>query len=157
LVDWSYKLYKGGHRPLTLVFAEDKSEESIKEGLESGRTAVWFNESVIGKSEFLIPLIEHSLIVKRSYTMKSYTGESSVQAVEIENKSSTDYILENLSDFSLHSHADVFTIKTHGTETVGVMTLKKMPEFELCFKVLNAVVAPNTHPEINLKIHVNDD
>ena len=38
LIDWQYDVPYGGHRPVTLVFAEEKSENAIKEALKGGRT-----------------------------------------------------------------------------------------------------------------------
>ena len=108
---------------------------------------------MIGKSEHLIPLIEHSLFVKGTHALESYKGKSTVMAVEIENRSSADLILENHSDYTFHSHSDVLTVDAFESKTVEVKILETLQEFELCFRVLNAVVAPRSHPEI--KIHVN--
>lgn len=33
LIDWDFKVPQGGHRPITLVFAKERKEESIKEAL----------------------------------------------------------------------------------------------------------------------------
>ena len=95
--------------------------------------------------------------MKNVQSLESYKGESFVQAVEIENQSSMDYVLQNQSEFSLLSHADLITIKAHKTTMIAVMILKELPDFELHFKVLNAVVAPATHPDITLKIHGDDN
>ena len=40
LIDWQFEVPEGGHRPVTLVFAKEKSEESLKEAFEQRRTAV---------------------------------------------------------------------------------------------------------------------
>jgi hypothetical protein len=152
LVDWDFKLAEGGHRPVTLVFAKEKSEMGIKEALNSGRTAVWFDNFLIGRSEYITPLLEQSLVVKKREALTSHKGESLVTSVYIENISDADMILENMNDYTLHSHADIFTVKAHDTEVVQVKTLKILPEFDLSFRVLNAVIAPKTHPVISLKI-----
>ncbi len=148
LIDWQYNVSEGGHRPVTLIFAREKSEEAIKEGLENRRTAVWFDNTLLGNSEYLVPLIQQSLSIKKTEAK----GKSLVQSVYIENQSDADYILENQSDYSLHSHAKIITIKAHNTTHIQVKTLKKLSTFDLRFKVLNAFVAPNKHPEIILKI-----
>ena len=62
LIDWQYKIHSGGHRPVTLVFAFEKTKESLKKALMAGRTVVWFNQKLIGKIENLIPLINSSSI-----------------------------------------------------------------------------------------------
>ena len=35
LIDWQYNVPEGGHRPVTLVFAKERSEDAIKEALEN--------------------------------------------------------------------------------------------------------------------------
>ena len=49
LIDWDYEPHNGGHRPVTLVFAEEKTTESIKEALFARRTVVWFKNMLIGR------------------------------------------------------------------------------------------------------------
>ena len=157
LIDMEYNILDGEHRPVTLVFAREKTEESIKEGLQNHRTAVWFKNTLIGRPKYLIPLIQESLVVKKTKVLKSYAGKSFVVSVYIENLSDVDYILENKKDFGLHSHADILIAEAHSITNIQVKTLKELPSFDLRFKVLNAVTAPNTHPEITFNINVEWD
>jgi hypothetical protein len=46
------------HRTVTLVFAKERSVESIREALFAGRTAVWQENRLFGRQEFLLPLFE---------------------------------------------------------------------------------------------------
>ena len=78
LVDWQYNVPQGGHRPLTLVFAREKTEAGIKEALFARRTVAWFNNLLIGREEHLLPLIEASLEVKKA----TYQGKSSVVTLD---------------------------------------------------------------------------
>jgi len=148
LVDYDYHVSEGGHRPVTLVFAEEKSEEAIKEALFAGRTAVCFNDTLVGRAKYIQPLIAASVSVEDARILTSYTGESLVVGVTLKNNSSIDYIFENRSDYTLHNQSDVFMIPAHGSIEVQVKVLEKVPEFQLPLAVLNAVVAPKTHPVI---------
>jgi hypothetical protein len=47
LIDWLYDVPEGGHRPVTLIFAKERTEESIKEALFARRTVVWFVDILI--------------------------------------------------------------------------------------------------------------
>jgi len=145
LVDWSYEVPEGGHRPVTLVFAEEKSAEAMQNAMEKRQTAVWFKNTLVGSQEFLAPLVEASLELERK-------GKGPVPTVLIHNHSDADYILENLSEYSLHNFAPVFVLKAHETTTVQVKILETLESFELKFKVLNAYIAPDKHPEINLTV-----
>lgn len=75
------------HRPMTLVFATDKSSERIKEALFNGRTVAWFGKHVIGKEEFLIKLFKNSV----SITKKKQVSKATM-VITLKNKS--DFIFE---------------------------------------------------------------
>ena len=83
LVDWQFDLEHGGHRPITLIFAKERSETAIKEALFDRRIAVWFNDLLIGRDSLLKPLIEASLSIERV----GYQGISSVLDISISNNS----------------------------------------------------------------------
>jgi len=139
--DWLFGIPEGGHRPVTLVFATEKSPEALKEALFAGRTAVWFDNSLVGKPEYLTPLVRQSLRIS--------AGErNEVQTVIIENGSDADYLAENLSGYTFHAHADILVLPARETTVLQVKTKKPLSSFDLTFRILNAVVAPGTHPEI---------
>lgn len=144
-IDWGYDISMGDHRPLTLVFAREKSVEAMKKAMEERKTAVWFKNTLVGEAEFLSPLVEQSLEISR-------TGEGPVPGVVIHNHSDADYILENLSDFRLHNQAKVFVLKAHQSTLIQVKTVETLESFELRFRVLNAFSSPDTHPEIKLVV-----
>ena len=152
LVDWRYNIYKGGHRPVTLVFAKEKSEASIKEALFERRTAVWHKNSLFGAEKFLKPLTKASLVIKQAKPLSNYKGESKIQSVKIYNQSDVDYILENLSEYTLHTTANVLTLKAHETTEIMIKTLGRKAPYYLKFKVLNAFVAPKKNLEFELNV-----
>ena len=53
LIDWQFDVPVGGHRPVTLVFAREKTEGSMKEALRDRRTAVWLDNTLVGIEQFL--------------------------------------------------------------------------------------------------------
>ena len=67
-------------------------------GYGQRRTAVWFENTLVGDADYLSPLVEKSLEVSR-------TGEGAVARLEIQNHTDADYILENLSEYRLHNQA----------------------------------------------------
>lgn len=152
LVDWQYNIPDGGHRPITLVFATEKTEDAVKEALFAGRTAVWYNSLLIGRQEYLVPLIQASLQV----TNARYQGISSVIDVEVKNTTGVDFILVNQSPYTFHNNDDVVTVKAYSTTKIEVKTLEQLQQFELAFKVMNGIIAPKTHPDIVLKVEVKE-
>src|SRR5699024_5167683 len=141
-----YDTQHDAHRPVTLVFAGERSKEGLKEALFAGRTAVWKDDLLIGKEEYLVPLIEHSLTVESS----SYIGDTSVLEVAIKNSTGQKFILESLSAFTFHRNSGVITVEPYDTITIEVRTGKRMDGIELPFQVMNGIIAPDEHPEITL-------
>ena len=152
LVDWDFKIPQGGHRPLTLVFAKERNEESIKDALMNRRTVAVFKNLLIGRDEFLIPLIESSLKV----TSAKYIGKYNVLGVEIENLSSVDITLQNQTGYTFHNNNDMITLKAGEKTTIEVKTIERKPEVSLKFLALSGVNAPNKHPSITLKTKVEE-
>ena len=151
LVDWQYEVPEGGHRPVTLVFAEERSAASIQAALEARRTVAWFNNLLVGREPVLRPLLEASLAV----TEAAYPDdETSVLAVTIRNASDAAFLLDNQSPYTFHADADVVTVGPHQTKTLDVKTVERLGSVRLTFEVLNAVTAPNTHPRLVFDVEV---
>lgn len=150
LIDWEYDVHHDGHRPVTLVFAEERTKESLKTSLMDGNTVVWGNGYLIGKEPFIVPLIEESLELSEI----GYIGDTSVLNVKITNHSSSKYILENQSDFTFHQEPNVLTVEPMSVKVLNIKTLERMDSVEMPFEVLNAVTAPGQHPQISLDIEI---
>lgn len=150
LIDWNHEIPQGGHRPVTLVFAAEKSENGIKDGLNNRRTVVFFNDLLIGRDAFLIPLIKASITV----TDAKYQGENIILEVVLRNNSSCPLTLQNTSEFSFHDHSDLVVLKPLRNVRIKIKTRTRLQEVPLTFKVLNALNAPATHPDISLNIKV---
>ena len=146
IVDWQYKIPDNGHRPVTLVFSRERTAQSIKQGLKDRRSVVWFNNLLIGREEYIIPLINECLDI----TAVRYRKGSSVVSVTIANNSDAEFVMRNLSQFNFYADADLVTISPHGRKLLEIKTLDSPSKFELRFSVLNAITAPGVHPEITL-------
>ena len=155
IIDWQYDVAEGGHRPVTLVLAEERSKVGLKEALRAGRTAVWFKNTLVGREEHVKPVIKASLSTQAKYVEgKPRYFRSSVVEVVIENTSSTEYLLENLSDYAFFTRSDRVRLKPRDQTRLAVKVPEKKSSVELTFKVLNAVVAPEEHPTISLHMQV---
>ncbi len=147
LIDWQFDVPGGGHRPVTIVFAKERTQEGIKEALLARRTVAWYQNTLIGRLEHVMPLVEASL----SITSAAYQGDTSILDIRIENKSESDFTLNNVSDFRFHDRADLVVIPAHHSIQVLVKTGPRVPEIELSFEVLNVVTAPGQHPNFKMK------
>lgn len=149
LIDWDYT-EKGMHRPITLVFAKEKSLESLREALFAGRTVAVYNSLLVGKSEFLTPLIKASIQIKEA----TYISETQVLKVILENVSSSDLMFENQMPYTLYSKPPVFEVPSGETVTLQIKTLEKKESISLDLKVLGAYTAPKEQPVISWEIKV---
>lgn len=152
LIDWDFKVADGGHRPLTLIFAKERSEAGIKEALLNRRTVAVYKNLLVGRDEFLVPLIESSLKV----TSAKYIGKYDVLGFEIENLSSIDIILQNQTGYTFHNNNEIVTLKAGDKTIIEVKTIERKQNVSLKFNVLSAVNAPNKHPAITLTAKVEE-
>ena len=148
LIDWDYKKGSKGHRPITLVFSKDRTQESIKSALFDRRTVVHYDNTLIGRDSLLIPLINECLIIKQAF----YKPKSLVLTVVLENVSSCNFILQNLSQYTLVENTDLIEIEGKSTITLQFKTKEKLSQLDWSFNVLNAVNAPNSHPMVKKRI-----
>lgn len=146
LVDWQYRLGSGGHRPISLVFAKERTEASIKEALFAGRTVTWFENTLAGTQENLELLINASLTIKEM----GYIGPSAVAQVMLQNHSHASFILKNNSEYDFQSSADIIEIGPHETVKILVMTEVQKNSFLLSFEVLNAMTGRRKHAKLTL-------
>ena len=149
LIDWDYEPHNGGHRPVTLVFAEERTVESMREALFDRRTVVWFKNWLIGRERDLQPLLEASL----SLEDVGYR-DGAILSVTITNDSDADCHLRNLSPFDLHQHAGTFVVPQHSSELIMVRTGETVESVSLEFEVLNVFVAPNETGRLKLSAEV---
>ncbi|MDB9930110.1 Sb-PDE family phosphodiesterase [Cyclobacteriaceae bacterium] len=155
LIDWLFDIPGGGHRPVTLVFAKERSELGVKDALFEGRTIAWYQNSLIGQEKYLTPLIESSLVVDTAYYQMYGNTKTQIAEVVIFNHSDATYLLNNQSDFSFYHATDVVQLNPQTSTTLSVKTVQQLSAFELNFEVLNAIYAKKKHPKIKLKINMD--
>jgi len=153
LVDWEYEVPAGGHRPVTLVFAKDKTKKAIKKALFNRQTVVWNNNTLIGREKWLLPLIDASLeVVSLEYKTDVSEYKRDLAYVTIKNHSDVRFVLKNKSKFNFFMDSDLIEIPANGSIELEVITKGKLNMFNLSFEVQNAIFAPRKHPIITLKI-----
>lgn len=149
LIDWDYT-EKGNDRPLTLVFAKEKSLTSMQEALFQGNTVAVYNSLLVGKPEFLKPLIKASIKVNKA----TYLPKTQVLEVELENNSSSDLLFENRMEYNFYNSSPVFTIEAQSTYRLLIKTVLAKESIDLKLKALGAFTAPKQQPVIAWKISV---
>ena len=143
LIDWSYT-QKGNHRPITLVFAKERSIESLREALFAGRTVAVYNDLLVGIPQYLRPLLQASIEIVRA----DYIGKTQVLELELKNISSSDLLFENAMDFTFYDSSPVFEIPAGESKILKIKTLERLNNLELKLVALGAFTAPKVHPTI---------
>lgn len=148
LIDWDYETQHGGHRPITLIFAEERTEAAMQAALEAGRTVVWYNDLLIGRA------VHMNLLLNASVTVESlnYPGDTQVAHVQVKNNSDAKLMLHNLSDFTFYDTADIIELAPQASTTLKVKTGKRLKTFDMKFKVLNAIVAPKEQATLTIQV-----
>ena len=147
LIEWDYT-NKGLQRPVTLVFAKEKSINAIKEALFERRTVAAYNDLLIGREDYLTPLIEASVSVK----VLGYEPKTQILKIELTNNCSSDLLFENVSQYNFYESSPVFNLKAKTTKTLQLKTLKEQTVTVLTLKALGAYIAPKTHPLVNFEL-----
>ena len=149
VADWTFHEASGGHRPVTLVLAPERSASGLRAGLDAGRTVALFKQTLIGRERDLLPLLWATLGIGRTFYNN---GGISVLNVELVNRSTTPLLLENRSAYALHNGIGVITVPAEGSVVVRFKTLERVLSVPISFAVLNAVTAPGEHPVLSMEV-----
>jgi hypothetical protein len=60
----AWHVHEGDHRPVTLVFAKERTEAGVREALFAQRTVAWSGETLAGREELLRPLVAAALTIE---------------------------------------------------------------------------------------------
>lgn len=151
-----FDLAHGQHRPITLVFAKEKSEQAIKEALLARRTAVYHNDLLIGEEQFLKPIFEQSIEILNSSVSIKGTGRATVQ---IKNRSDLIFNLvaeSNVEEFSVPEELKLYPDKTITFQLKGKSkTISGKKKFAIPFAVKNLLIAPEKGLPVALTVEVD--
>jgi len=120
-----------GHstRPMTLVFAEERTEESLKKAMFDTRTLAYFDNTLAGREDLLKQVFEESISVGQPY----YENEK-YEWVEISNISDVPFYMIN----GKPGAAEEFTIEANSITTLRI---EKGTEHPLEWDVKNMLTA----------------
>ncbi len=164
LVDWDYPPAIGAHRPVTLVFAEERSAAGIRDALFAQRTVVWFKNLLVGREAVLKPLLQAALDVQDAAYRRIPDIRNPGQEIELAivdltltNISDADVQLRNRSPYTFTQHGDHMVIPAHSSLRLTVRPGEKVPQINLDFEITNALVAPKTPLRMQHLIELKTD
>jgi hypothetical protein len=149
----TYDFCKGEHRTMTLVFAKEYNEISIKEALQAHRTAIYYKNIIIGDRKFLGQIFEKSVQIPEEVTIK---GKAKAY-IRIHNSSELD--LELTADGSSEQVAAPKEITLYADKTVMITiagkqtSLSGTQKIRIPYKVKNFLVAPDENLRVELAMN----
>lgn len=137
-----YPRYAKTHRPMTLVFARDKSTEAIKEALMSRRTALYFDDYIIARAPEAEAFFKAA--VQATTERRTRNGEP-ILLVHLFNNSDIPFRVTAKSDYNIEKYPmGQVTLAAHDTTTVILKAIWKYPPTTtLRMQVSNILVSPD--------------
>lgn len=134
--------YYTTHRPMTLVFAKNKSVEAIKEALQARRTALYFDDYIVARK----PEAEAFFKAAVQVTIEKQTrnGEP-ILLIKCFNTSDVPYSIKVTAPFNIEGlPLGQTTLKPHDTTTIILKAIWKYPaQIPVQMEVSNIIVSPD--------------
>lgn len=127
------------HRPMTLVFAKERSHDSLKEAMFAGRTIVYFKDMLAGKEEYMKPFFYQCISVG-----KPYSQDDKTIFFEVTNRSDVPFFLIN-------GIKDAPTSLTLAANSVTRIAVSKKVTSPLVYNVNNVITGEKKVLRIELK------
>jgi phosphoribosyl-ATP pyrophosphohydrolase len=140
----------GKHRTMTLVFARERTPESIHEALKERRTAVYHENFVIGEEKYLKELFENALEI-------TVTKTENTASITIKNKSDLIFHLRPTNHdarltYLRNINLQPFTIAPQGAQTISVRLNGGIKGGDVNISVENFLVEPEKGMRYTIKI-----
>lgn len=132
-------IYRDGkHRPMTLVFATDKSKGAIKQALKDRRTAAYFENQLVGARNYLLPIFFAAIEYKDD---RIELENHQIKKVQIHNSSDIDFHLKLRQPSIGFSCPEEIILKAHKTVFLDLAgtsdEVKDMESLKLYYEVTN--------------------
>ncbi|WP_299579020.1 Sb-PDE family phosphodiesterase [uncultured Sunxiuqinia sp.] len=145
--------YGDKHRPMTLVFATDKSMGAIKQALKDRRTVAYFDNQLVGERQYLTPLFFGSVKIKNK---RAGLENHQIRKIQIHNSSDLDFHLKLRQPAVGFSCPESITLKAHQTVFVDLTgtsdEVATMDRLKLSYEVSNLLTLDGKPLSVNLDI-----
>lgn len=150
LIDWTHDGGHGGHRPLTLVLAPERSPAALRQALFDGRTVAWINDDLIGRTENVEQVVRACLRLEP----QAYLPNSSVLEVKLTNRCPLAFTLENRGERTFHNVSDLVRVARYGSTRLQVRMNDERRQLALDVVILNALIRPREHLRVTFSADV---
>lgn len=155
-LNFEWAAEKVSHRPVTLVFANDTKEESIKDALINRRTVVWYDNQLIGNEIFLKAIFDSSISINKKEIIAIGRERKNFQ---INNKSDVEFDLLLVSENPDVQFPKEIKILPNRIMNIGIRATKddlmKKENFEVKYLVKNMLISPEKYLEVSLPFEID--
>ncbi len=141
------------HRPVTLVFVTEKTETGVKNALLDHRTAVYFNDTIIGERRFLSPIFISSIeILTKNIRLKN----QGIRQVMIHNNSDITFLLQRRQPSVGFAGPSEIILKAHRTVAVELTgtsdEVSQMAVLRMFYEISNMITIKGEKLPVNLEV-----
>jgi hypothetical protein len=136
--------YPNNHRPMTLVFAKEKSAASIKEALLARRTALYFDEYIVARQTEGEALFKSSIKIT---TKKQVRNGEPIWVVTLINTSDIPFKIRTKAEYNIEGFPlGQTTLVPHVASSIILKAVWNSPKsLPLEMEVYNVIVSPDQH------------
>ncbi len=143
----------GQTRPITLVFALDKTETAVKAAMMDYRTAVLFNDTLIADRRFLTPIFINSIQLK---SKKLNLQNQDIKYLQIYNNSDIPFKLKQRQPsvgFSCPKEIVLPPNRTVSIELMGTSDeVGQMPVLKMFYEATNLITKRGENLPVNIDV-----
>ncbi len=154
-VSLEYDLRAGDHRPVTLVFARERSVGAIREALLARRTVAWSGEMLVGREELLRPLVEASVTIENP-KLRIAAGDGAY--LRLRNDSDQRFQLSSEKQSGPLTAPERLVLAPQGTSLLEIRASKETPpsvrRLELAYTISNLKTAPDVGLRYTIVVEV---
>lgn len=148
-IQMEYDESRGEKRPLTLVFAKEKTEQAVKEALLARRTAVWFHGDLFGDAAYLKSIFENAAaLLNQTVILKGNKREW----IPITNQSDLDFNLSLNGEVEGLRVPQVLFLRAGRTALIDIRALPNQPTGQKNISIPYRVTNLRTSPEESLPV-----
>lgn len=141
------------HRPVTLVFATEKTEDAVKQALLERRTAAYFGDTIAGERRFLTPIFMNSVQLKNPHVRLQ---NHEIRTVSIHNNSDVSFRLKKRQPSIGFSCPDQITLKALHTVNIELEgtsdEVAQMPMLRMFYEVSNLITIKGEPLPVNIEV-----
>jgi len=135
------------HRPITLVFARERSLNGVKEALFEKRTLGFFDHILAGREDLIKELFHASVTLHPPFRQSGKDGNRTFYA-ELENHSDLTFILKKEGKAKRNDRSDIIKLFP---ESIAIINYKEAEE-ELDYSLTNCYSNINEHTIIQIPV-----